>query len=158
MWFNRVVQTGKTILLLSGPNLALLGTREPQIYGRQTLAELVAIFESSVSGSGYLVEHVNSEQEAELVSAVHRARGSTVAIVANPGALTHYGWSLHDALAAFEGPVVELHISNPEKRESWRHTSVISPVATGQIVGFGALGYQLAGTAVLGLLEGESSK
>ena len=88
------------------------------------------------------------------MDAVHAARGRCAAIVVNAAALTHYSWSLHDALACFEGPVVELHISNPEARERWRRTSVVSPVATGTIQGFGAHGYELAILAVARLLKG----
>ena len=82
--------------------------------------------------------------EGELVDAIHGARRRCAAIIINPGAFTHYAWSIHDALAAFDGPVVEVHLSNPNAREPWRHTSVVAPVATGSIVGFGGLGYELA--------------
>jgi len=92
------------------------------------------------------------EAEADLVRAVQGARGRAAAIVVNPGALTHYGWSLHDALAAFDGPIVELHLSNPDAREPWRRTSVVAPVATGTIAGFGAHGYRLAVAAIATLL------
>ena len=98
------------------------------------------------------MEHLQSDAEADLVRAVHAARGRAAAIVVNPGALTHYGWSLHDALAAFDGPVVEVHLSNPERRESWRRTSVVAPVATGTVAGFGGHGYALAVEAVARLL------
>ena len=90
------------------------------------------------------VEAFQSNHEGELVDAIHGARGRCAAIIINPGAFTHYAWSLHDALAAFDGPVVEVHLSNPNAREPWRHTSVVAPVATGSIVGFGGLGYELA--------------
>jgi 3-dehydroquinate dehydratase-2 len=83
-----------------------------------------------------------------LVDAVQAARGRAAAIIVNPGAFTHYSWALHDALATFDGPVVELHLSNPNARESWRHTSVVAPVATGTIAGFGGVGYTLAVEAV----------
>src|SRR5205807_8277886 len=98
------------------------------------------------------VEHVQSNAEAELVEAVHGARGRCAAIVVNAGALTHYAWALHDALAAFDGIVVELHLSNPNAREPWRHTSVVAPVADGSIAGFGGHGYALAMAAVARLL------
>ena len=97
---------------------------------------------------GLTVEHRQSNHEGELVDAIHAARGRCAGIIINPGAFTHYAWALHDALAAFEGPVVELHLSNPNAREPWRHTSVIAPVATGTIVGFGGDGYRLAVEAV----------
>lgn len=141
------------VLLLSGPNLQLLGEREPAVYGRSTLNGHVATASVAASQHGLELEHYQSNYEGQLVDQVHRARGRAAAIVINPGALTHYGWSLHDALAAFEGPVVELHLSNPEGRESWRRTSVIAPVATGTIAGFGAAGYRLAIEAVAALLS-----
>ena len=141
------------VLLLSGPNLQLLGEREPAVYGRSTLDDHVATASGAAAQHGLELEHYQSDYEGQLVEQAHRARGRVAAIIVNPGALTHYGWSLHDALAAFEGPVVELHISNPEAREAWRRTSVIAPVATGTISGFGADGYRLAIEAVAALLS-----
>ncbi len=144
--------TQSIVLLLSGPNLNLLGEREPAVYGTTTLAELVDATTQRAATRGLAVEHHQSNHEGELVDLVHAARGRCAAIAVNPGALTHYGWSLHDALAAFEGPVVEIHLSNPAAREPWRHTSVVSPVASGTISGFGALGYILAIDAITDLL------
>jgi 3-dehydroquinate dehydratase-2 len=137
-----------TILLLSGPNLNLLGEREPEVYGTDTLEDHVAVARSAAEAAGFTMEHLQSNHEGELVEAVHAARGRCAAIIINPGAFTHYAWSIHDALAAFEGVVVELHLSNPNAREEWRHTSVVAPVATGSIVGFGGDGYALAVEAV----------
>jgi len=142
------------VLLLSGPNLDLLGERQPEVYGTATLADHVATARATAEGHGLAVEHVQSNHEGELVEAVHGARGRAAAIVVNAGALTHYGWSLHDALAAFDGPVVELHLSNPGGREPWRQTSVVAPVASGTISGFGGDGYRLALDAVGHLLDG----
>ena len=144
------------VLLLSGANLNLLGEREPEVYGLATLADHVAAARAAGAEAGLDVEHLQSNHEGDLVDAVHRARGRCVAIVVNPGAFTHYAWALHDALAAFAGPVVEVHLSNPQAREAWRHTSVVSPVATGTIAGFGGAGYAMAVRAVAGLLAGES--
>ena len=141
------------VLLLHGPNLNLLGEREPEIYGTATLDDHVATARAACDAAGLILEHVQSNHEGALVEAIHDARGRCAAIIINPGALTHYGWSLHDALAAYDGVVVELHLSNPNAREAWRHTSVISPVATGSIVGFGGDGYALAVEAVRRLLE-----
>jgi 3-dehydroquinate dehydratase II len=101
---------------------------------------------------GLTLEHHQSNHEGELVEHVHAARDRAAAIIINPGALTHYGWSLHDALAAFDGPIVELHLSNPDGREPWRRTSVVASVATGTISGFGGHGYRLAVEAVAALL------
>jgi 3-dehydroquinate dehydratase II len=141
------------ILLLSGPNLNLLGEREPEVYGTATLEDHVTTARTTAASHGLELEHVQSNHEGELVEAVHRARGRCAAIIVNAAALTHYGWSLHDALAAFDGVVVELHLSNPNAREPWRHTSVVAPVATGSIVGFRGHGYALAVDAVARLLE-----
>jgi 3-dehydroquinate dehydratase II len=145
---------GGTIMLLSGPNLDLLGEREPEIYGAATLKDHVAAATAAAGAHGYTVEHVQSNHEGDLVEAVHAARGSADAIIVNAGALTHSSWSLHDALAAFDGVVVELHLSNPAAREPFRHTSTIAPVADGSIAGFGGLGYPLAVEAVVTLLAG----
>lgn len=141
-----------TILLLSGPNLNLLGTREPLIYGDETLDDHVVTATAVASVHGYALEHVQSASEADLVAAVHGARARCAGIVVNGAALTHYGWSLHDALAAFDGPVVELHLSQTAKRESWRHDSVLSPVADGIVQGFGGDGYRLAVEGLVALL------
>jgi 3-dehydroquinate dehydratase II len=147
------------VLLLSGPNLALLGEREPAVYGRETLAEHVELAGKTAARFGAVLEHVESGSEAGLVEAVHQAIGRAAAIVVNAGALSHYGWSLHDALAAFPGPVVEVHLSNPLARERWRDASVIAPVANGYVAGFGGFGYELAVTAAARMLglSGEDS-
>jgi 3-dehydroquinate dehydratase II len=145
--------TNPVVLLLSGPNLQLLGDREPAIYGRSTLDDHVATASVAAARLGIDLEHFQSDYEGRLVEQVHQVRGRAAAIVVNPGALTHYGWSLHDALAAFDGPVIELHLSNPEAREAWRRTSAIAPVATGTIAGFGGAGYRLAIDAVAALLS-----
>ncbi|WP_420637418.1 type II 3-dehydroquinate dehydratase [Candidatus Poriferisocius sp.] len=142
----------RTILLLSGPNLNLLGDREPEVYGTATLDDHVATAATAAERHGLGVEHHQSNDEGALIDHIHRARERFAAIIINPGAFTHYSWAIHDALAAFEGPVVELHLSNPNAREPWRHTSVVSPVATGTIVGFGGHGYELAVDAVARLL------
>ena len=142
-----------TILLLSGPNLNLLGEREPEVYGTTTLEELVAMARNHAESRGHELEHFQSNHEGALIDAIHGARRQCAAIVFNPGAFTHYAYGLADALAAFEGVVVELHLSNPHAREVWRHTSVIAPVATGTIAGFGATGYRLAIEAVADRLD-----
>jgi 3-dehydroquinate dehydratase II len=140
------------ILLLSGPNLNLLGEREPAIYGTATLDDHVATARSAAAARGYDLEHAHSNHEGDLIDAIHGARGRAAAIVINAGAFTHYAWGIHDALASFDGPVVELHLSNPSAREPWRHTSVVAPVATGTICGFGGAGYALAVEAAIGCL------
>jgi 3-dehydroquinate dehydratase II len=140
------------ILLLSGPNLNLLGQREPEVYGHQTIDDHVAAARAAAEADGFAVEHVQANAEGDLIDAIQLARGRCAAIIVNPGALTHYAWGLHDALAMFEGPIVEVHISNPSAREPWRHRSVVSPVATGTIAGLGGHGYVLAIEAVRRLL------
>ena len=134
----------ETLLLLSGPNLNLLGAREPEIYGTETLADHVATATSAAVEHRLHVEHLQSNHEGELIDAIHHARGRCAAIVINAGALTHYSWAIHDALAAFDGPVVELHLSDPKQREPWRHLSVIEPVADAVVAGLGGEGYRVA--------------
>ena len=129
------------ILLLSGPNLNLLGDRAPEIYGTETLLDHVTASREHANSQDFDLEHVQSNHEGDLIDAIHAARKRVAAIVINPGALTHYAWSLHDALEAYEGPIVEVHLSDPTKRESWRHLSVVEPVATASIVGKGGAGY-----------------
>lgn len=145
------------VLLLSGPNLNLLGQREPEHYGHETLDDHVTAARSRAEAAGLALEHLQSNHEGDLIDAIHGARGRCAAIVINPAAFTHYAWGIHDALAAFDGPIVEVHISNPEAREPWRHTSVVSPVAAGTIAGLGGHGYVLAVDAVRTLLASDAS-
>lgn len=133
-----------TILLLSGPNLNLLGTREPQIYGSDTLDDCVADARAAAEARGHTLEHAQSNHEGELVDLIQGARGRCAAIVINPGAYTHSSFAIADALAAYDGVKVELHLSNPASREEWRRTSVVAPYVTGTVAGFGRAGYQLA--------------
>ena len=144
----------RCVLLLNGPNLNLLGTREPAIYGTDTLDDHVTAATKAAAAHGMVLEHLQSNYEGDLVDAVQAARNRCAAIVINAGAFTHYAWGIHDALAAFDGPVVEVHISNPNAREPWRHTSVVAPVADGSIMGFGATGYELAIEALARLIGG----
>lgn len=143
---------GGLIVLLSGPNLNLLGDREPEVYGTETLDDHVTLARTTATALGFGLEHLQSNHEGDLIDAVHRARGRAVAIVVNAGAFTHSSWALHDALAAFDGVVVEVHLSNPVTREPWRHTSVVSPVADAMISGVGGAGYRMAIEAVEVLL------
>lgn len=139
------------ILLVSGPNLDQLGHREPDVYGTATLDELVKRFSDGAARVGFSVRHVQSNYEGELIEAVHGARGHAAAVVINAGALTHTSWALRDALAGFDGVSIEVHLSNPAARESFRHVSTLSGVVTGSIAGFGATGYDLALEAVVRL-------
>jgi 3-dehydroquinate dehydratase-2 len=140
------------ILLLSGPNLNLLGSREPDVYGTDTLDECVADARAVAEAAGHTLEHVQSNHEGDLVDAIQAARGRCAAVVVNPGALTHYSFALADALAAFDGVKVELHLSNPASREEWRRRSVVAPYVTGTVAGFGRRGYGLAIDAVVARL------
>ena len=141
------------LLVLHGPNLNLLGEREPAVYGTATLEDYVQAARVAAARHDWEVEAFQTNHEGELVDAIHGARGRCAAILINPGAFTHYAWSLHDALAAFAGPVLEVHISNPSAREPWRHTSVVAPAAAGSIMGLGLAGYGLAVDALAGLVE-----
>jgi 3-dehydroquinate dehydratase-2 len=146
----------KEIVLLSGPNLDLLGTRNPEIYGTTTLAEHVARFSELASDAGFSVRHVQSNFEGDLIEAVHGARESAVAIVINAGALTHSSWALADALDTFTGVKVEIHISNPAAREPFRHLSTLAGSVSGSIAGFGATSYELALDAIRRLTSDSS--
>ena len=140
------------VLLLSGPNLNLLGSREPDIYGADTLEECVADARAVAEAHGHVLEDLQSNHEGDLVDAIQGARDRCAALVVNPGALTHYSFALADALAAFDGLKVELHLSNPSAREEWRRRSVVAPYVTGTIAGFGRNGYRLALEAVVAKL------
>ncbi len=142
----------RIVLLLSGPNLNLLGERQPLIYGSESLEDHVGAAHAVAKEHGLLVEHLQSNHEGALIDAIQGARGRCAAIIINAAAFSHYAWGIHDALLCFEGPVIELHISNPHAREEWRHTSVVAPAATGTIAGLGGHGYVLAVEAVARLL------
>jgi len=143
-----MARNASIVLVLNGPNLNLLGSRQPEIYGTASLSDHVAAANSAAVDHGFELESLQSNSASELIAAIHGARGRCAAIIINPGAFTHYAWSISDALAAFDGPVVELHLSNPASREPWRQVSVVAPVAIGSIAGFGGHGYVLAVQAI----------
>lgn len=134
----------RTILLLNGPNLNLLGTREPEIYGRETLADVEALARNTAQSLGFELTAVQSNHEGVLLDAIHEARTTAAGIVINPGAFTHTSIALADAISGVELPAIEVHISNVHKREAFRHHSYISPVASSIIIGAGVNGYRLA--------------
>ena len=132
------------ILFLNGPNLNLLGTRQPEIYGRDTLSSIEASVQVRAQALGVSVEFRQTNDEGQLVTWIQQAKGAVHAIALNAAAYTHTSIALRDAIAAVELPVIELHLSNIHARESFRHHSMIAPVCRGQISGFGALSYILA--------------
>jgi 3-dehydroquinate dehydratase II len=133
-----------TIAVLHGPNLNMLGRREPEIYGYTTLAEIDAAMVERAAAVGLHVVSLQSNHEGALVDFLQGEGWTAAGVIINPGALTHYGLSLRDALAALSAPIIEVHLSNVYKREPFRHTSLVAPVATGQITGLGWRGYLLA--------------
>lgn len=143
----------RNVLILHGPNLNLTGSREPEVYGTTTLAEIDRQLRSAAKDHGVELRTLQSNHEGVLIDAIHEARDWAIGAVFNPGALCHYSFALRDAVAAVAYPVVEVHMSLTVARESFRHTSVIAPVCAGQIAGFGAHSYLLGLDALLGLLE-----
>ena len=138
------------ILLLNGPNLNLLGTREPEVYGAQTLDQIVARVAALASAAGHRLSAFQSNDEAELIAKIHAAgRDSVDFAIFNPGAFTHTSIALRDALLGVKLPFIELHLSNVHARESFRHHSYFSDIAVGTITGLGAQGYELALQAAL---------
>lgn len=133
-----------TVLVLNGPNLRRLGTREPGIYGATTFAQLTETLHAAAADLGLTVDVRQTDDEAELVGWLHEAADTGADVVLNPAAFTHYSYSLRDACAQVPGRLIEVHLSNPAAREEFRHTSVVAGVATGTIAGFGVQSYLLA--------------
>ncbi len=144
----------RIVLVLNGPNLSRLGTRQPDIYGTATIEELAAACAATAAELDLAVDFRQTDDEAELLAWVHEAADRRLPIVLNPAAFTHYSYALTDALAARTAPLVEVHLSNPAARETFRHRSVVAAVADGTVAGFGFLSYQLALRAVAALLAG----
>ncbi len=142
------------ILILNGPNLNLLGTREPATYGHETLADVEALCQARADELGLQVEFKQTNHEGQLIDWIHEARGRCAGIVINPAAWTHTSVAIRDALAAVELPVIEVHLSNVHKREEFRHHSFVSGIAVGVLAGFGSNGYRLALDHFAHLLRG----
>ena len=138
----------RQVLVLNGPNLGRLGLREPEVYGSATLADLAAECRAAGGKLGLSVDVRQTDDETELIGWVHEAADGRVPVVLNPAAFTHYSYALRDALAMRTAPLIEVHITNPAARESFRHTSVVAGVADGTIAGFGLLSYRLALEAI----------
>jgi 3-dehydroquinate dehydratase II len=145
------------VVVLNGPNLNLLGKREPEIYGRETLADVEADCRRVGEELGLSIEFHQSNREYELIDLIHAARERAAGIVINPAAFTHTSVAILDALNTFAGPIIEVHISNVHKREAFRHHSYVSPVASGVIVGCGTQGYAFALQRLAKLIGGKKN-
>jgi 3-dehydroquinate dehydratase-2 len=141
----------KFVLVLNGPNLGRLGSREPDVYGRTTFADLAEVCRETGRDLDLHVEVRQTDDEAELIGWLHEAADGAIPVVLNPAAFTHYSYALRDAIAQRTAPLIEVHISNPAAREEFRHTSVVAGAATGTVAGFGTLSYVLALQAVAAL-------
>lgn len=145
-----------SIIVLNGPNLNMLGIREPDVYGALSLADIESQLAAQGEQLGVKISFFQSNHEGGLLDTIHAAYGLHDGIMINPGALTHYSYALRDGLSAVGLPVVEVHMSNIHKREAFRHTSVIAPIAIGQVAGFGAASYALGLAALVGHLRQQS--
>ncbi|MBN3038814.1 MAG: type II 3-dehydroquinate dehydratase [Candidatus Omnitrophica bacterium] len=143
------------VLVIHGPNLDLLGKRQPEIYGKVTLEEINKKLKALAKGKNVVLEFMHSNHEGEIVEAIGKAKDKFQAIVINPAAYTHTSVAIRDAIDAVDLPAVEVHLSNIYAREEFRHTSLIAPVAKGQICGFGVNSYLLGLEAAIGLIEGK---
>jgi len=150
------VTTPRRILLVNGPNLNLLGTREPGIYGSQTLVDVEALVATTAAAHGFDVDAIQSNHEGVLLDAIHAAREACAGIVINPGGLTHTSVVLRDALAGVNLPVAEVHISNVYEREEFRHHSYVSDVAVVHVIGEGVAGYATAVDRLIGVIAGQA--
>ena len=151
-----MTSTPRRLLLLNGPNLNLLGTREPDVYGRETLADVEALVSRTAAASGFEVRALQSNHEGVLIDAIHAAREDCAGIVINPGGVTHTSVSLRDALSGVALPVAEVHISDVYAREEFRHHSYIRDIAAVHVIGEGVPGYARATTLLIDILTGRA--
>jgi 3-dehydroquinate dehydratase II len=147
----------KAVLVLNGPNLNLLGLREPEIYGAMTLSELEGALRKEADRLGVAIDFFQSNHEGDLLDRLHEGRGRFCGALLNPGGLTHTSVSLRDAVAAVDYPVIEVHLSNILAREPFRHTDLIAPACRGVIMGLGGVGYQVGLRALVALTVGEAT-
>lgn len=147
----------KSIWVINGPNLNLLGIREPGIYGSLSLQTIEDSLRNQADDAGIDITFYQSNHEGAIIDRIHEAMGQADGILLNPGALTHYSYAVRDAISSVKIPTVEVHLSNIHARETFRHTSVIAPVCAGQLSGFGADSYKLGLNALLGVLENRNS-
>lgn len=145
--------TSTKVWVLNGPNLNRLGTREPDVYGTMSYEDLASSIVDEAAGLGMQAEVRQTNDESELIEWLHQAADQSIPVLLNPAAFTHYSYAIRDACAMLTAPLIEVHLSNPLSREEFRHTSVVSGVATGSISGFGADSYRLALRALAGILS-----
>lgn len=148
----------RRILILNGPNLNMLGLREPEIYGRETLEDIRALCEESAARFGLTIDFRQSNHEGELVTWIQQARGAVDGLLINAAAYTHTSVAIHDALRLIDAPIIEVHLSDPKKREPFRHISYIEPLAAALVSGQGAKGYAIAIERLFDILTSSSSR
>lgn len=152
---SQTPQTERRIVVIHGPNLNLLGRREPDIYGVTTLDQINERLQARAAARNFELTILQSNHEGVLIDAIHEHGWNSAGIIMNPGAFTHYSYTIRDAIAAVSAPLIEVHLSNTATREAFRHHSVVAPVALGSIIGLGPAGYEIALEHLIDLFESE---